>query len=147
MNFTLGDQLRCALAFYLCGLILGVVYDVFRFLRAEVMSGRAGVFILDVLFMILFALSSAVVSMAYSYGSTRYFSFFAQVCGVLTIRFTIGLISLKVLRFLFGKITAFCKKILIKSKKTLKKVLQAIRTLLYNKVKKSPPLKDTAGDA
>lgn len=146
MNFTLDDQLWCVLVFYICGLLLGVVYDVFRFLRTQIFTTRRGVFVCDVFFMIIFSLASVVLSMAYSFGRLRYFSVFAQILGLLSVRFTIGRFSVDLFGFLYKKLTGVFKKILIKSKKTLKKLLQPICNLLYNKGKKGSPVRNGVTD-
>ena len=138
MGFSLDEQMRCLFAAFVCGLILGAIYDLFRFLRCTIFSSSVSVFVLDVLYMLVFTIFTLFLSMAYSFGEIRYFSVLAEVAGILCVRFTIGRISVKCFSFLYFKITAFFKKILIKSKKSLKRVLQGIPVLLYNKVKKKP---------
>ena len=138
MGFSLDAQMLCFVAAFVCGLILGGIYDVFRFLRACVFRSKAGIFVLDVLYMLVFTVFTLFLSMAYSNGTIRYFSVFAEVIGILSLRTTIGQVSVKFFSFLYVKIIGFFKKILIKSKKSLKRVLQGIRVLLYNKVKKKP---------
>lgn len=138
MGFTLDEQMLCLWAAFVCGLFLGVIYDICRFLRITVVRSRVSVFILDVLYMLIFTVFSLFLSMAYSFGEVRYFSVLAQVCGILCVRFTVGRVSAKFFSFLYLKITTFFEKILIKSKKSIKRVLQGMRYLLYNKVKRKP---------
>ena len=44
MKFTLSDQMLCLGIGFLCGLMLGVLYDLFRFVRLVLFKGRISVF-------------------------------------------------------------------------------------------------------
>lgn len=136
MEFTLSMQMECLASAYLCGLLLGFVYDIFRFLRL-VFANRTATFVSDILFMLCFTFTSLFFSMAYSFGKARYFILFAEIAGILSVRFTYGLISLRILAPICEKTRLFFRKILIKSKKIAKKLLQPKYKMLYNKVKKS----------
>lgn len=136
MGFPLDAQMLCLFAAFVSGLILGVVYDVFRFLRFAFAHTKTSVFLLDVMYMLIFTIFTLFLSMAYSFGKVRYFTVLAEVFGILCVRLTIGRVSVKFFSYIFVKTATFCKKIQIKSKKSLKRVLQVIRVLLYNKVKK-----------
>lgn len=135
MEFTLNDQMKCLGNAYLWGVFLGVIYDVLRMSRILFKRGRVATFVCDIIFMLCFSFVSLFFSMAYSYGKPRLFSIISQVCGVLTVRFTIGLISVSIFERIYGFILKIFKKILIKSKKSLKKLLQVKHKMLYNKVK------------
>lgn len=142
MEFTLSDQMRCLVSAFLCGLLLGFVYDVFRFLRFVFSGGKTATFIFDILFMLCFSFTSLFFSMAYSFGKARYFTLFAQVLGILCVRFTYGLLSMRLLAPACAKTRLFFEKIQIKSKKLAKKLLQPKYKMLYNKVKKRDIAKD-----
>ena len=113
----------------------------------QIFNSRMSVFVCDVLYMLIFALSAAILSMAYSFGTIRYFSLFSQICGVLFVRFTIGRFTVRFFGFFLGKFVAFFKEILIKSKKSIKRVLQPTGVLLYNKVKKKQPVVTNSADS
>jgi len=135
MKFTLSDQMLCLGIGFLCGLMLGVLYDLFRFVRLVLFKGRISVFVCDVMFMVCFALVTSFFSMAYSFGKARYFSVFAELAGIFAIRFTLGRFSLPVYTYLYRKIKGVFKKIQIKSKKFGKKLLHRKGVILYNKLK------------
>ncbi len=136
MTTTLSEQMLSFVAAYLGGIILGVVYEIFRIIRHLLLNSKITTFVCDFLFMILFAFVTLFFSMAYSFGRTRLFTLFSEVCGLLSVRFTLGLVSLRLFSKFYGYITCFLKKILIKSKKITKKLLQPKDKMMYNRIKK-----------
>ncbi|MBR3971369.1 MAG: spore cortex biosynthesis protein YabQ [Ruminococcus sp.] len=132
MRFTVSEQMWCLFCSFLCGLLVGAVYDVLRVIRNLIFTGKVSVFVCDFLFVAFFSFASVFFSMAFSRGATRYFSLIGDLCGFFAFRFTFGRISLPLWRFLITKIRLILKKAQIKSQKTMKKVLQPIYKILYN---------------
>ena len=132
MLFTLNEQFLCFVWSVACGAVIGVVYDFFRILRLLVFKSKLSSFICDFLFMIIAAFISVTFSMGFTRGNTRYFIVFGEICGVLFVRLTIGRVSIYLIDYISRKILLVFKKISDKIGKFCKKVLQVIRTILYN---------------
>lgn len=137
MSFTLSQQLFCLLWSFVCGILLGAVYDFFRFVRLYIFTGKSSVFICDFLFMVIAAFVSVAFSVAFSRGNTRYFIVFGEVCGFLLVRLTVGRISIRILGLVFCKIRKICKKSIENIRKFGKRVLQLTMSVLYNISRKS----------
>lgn len=132
MSFTISEQMWCLLCSFLNGILAGFVYDVLRVVRNLIFTGKSSVFICDFIFSLYFAFSSVLFSTAFSRGNTRYYIVFGELFGFFIIRFTWGRISLPIAAFIIRKIRRMLEKTQIKSKKTIKKVLQPVYKLLYN---------------
>ena len=136
MGFTIAQQGTCLLASFLLGLCLGLLYEVFRFLRM-IFSSPHGVFFWDFLYVLIFAFSTIFLSMAYSDGSVRYFTLMGEVCGVVVVRFTVGRFTSRVFEKVL-KISGKIIKIVTEfASKIVKKLLQPMTGLLYNKTRKN----------
>ena len=100
------------------------------------LKSSIAVFICDFLFMISAALISVVFSVGFARGNTRYFIVFGEFCGFIIWRLTLGRVSVSAAEFLWNKSSIVFKKIFRKIIKSLKKVLQETRSLLYNIIRK-----------
>lgn len=136
MSFTLSEQLLCIAWSVACGALIGLIYDCFRIIRLLIFKGKVAFFICDFLFMITAAFISVIFSMGFSRGNTRYFIVIGELCGLLLVRFTLGRVSIRVIEFLNGKISAVFKKTSDKIGKISKKVLQVASGILYNIIRK-----------
>lgn len=136
MEITVSEQLWCLFCSFLSGLLIGAVYDLLRIIRSLIFTGKISLFVCDFLFAVCFAVVSVFFSMAFSRGNTRYFILMGEIVGFLLFRFTVGRITLPFAGFIIKKTKLIFKKILIKSKKITKKVLQPAYKILYNICKK-----------
>lgn len=139
MSFTLSDQLLCFGCSVLCGLGIGVFYELLRLLRAVFNRSRVVVFFCDILFMVVFALVTVLFSISYSRGVTRYFVVLGEVAGILSVVFTLGRLNVRFLVPAFQKIRQKSRKIAVNMVKPAKKLLQVITNILYNNIRKKPP--------
>lgn len=137
MSFTLSEQIFSLLWSFVCGVLLGAVYDVFRVIRLYVFTGKTSVFICDFLFMIICAFVSVAFSVAFLRGNTRYFIVFGEACGFFIVRLTIGGLSVRMFGFVFCKIRKLTEKSVVIIRKISKRVLQLAACVLYNINRKS----------
>ncbi len=142
MTFTLSDQLICFCCSVLCGLGVGFFYEFLRLLRAVNSRNRVVVFCCDVVFMLVFALVTVLFSICYSRGNTRYFVVLGELAGILTIRFTLGKLSVRFLEPALRKIRHKSRKFAVNMVKLAKKLLQVITNILYNNIRKKDPVSD-----
>ena len=89
----------------LCGLIIGVLYDVFRVMRAVWCGGRIRLFLDDVLFCVLSAVIFVVFCFNASLGVVRLFLAFGTLFGFFGYRFSLGLITVPLVK----KLKAFVR--------------------------------------
>lgn len=112
MQFFISDQVHIFLMSILCGVIMGIINEPFRFLRYMGVSNKTSVFIQDLTFMTLIAFISFFFALCYNKGELRFFILLGELIGFLVFRYTIGLITGKLfylLRFCIKKIANFCK--------------------------------------
>ena len=100
MEYTVTDQLTVFFFAIVLGLFLGVLNDVFRFLRFLGINSRVAVFIQDIVFMIICAVVSFLFAIAYNRGEVRLFAVFGELLGLLLFRYTVGLVTGKLFRFI-----------------------------------------------
>lgn len=132
MGFSVSEQMVCLLWSVVLGLVLGVLYDVFRMIRLLIFTSNVSVFICDFLFMVISGFFSVVFSMGFSRGNTRYFIILGEILGFLFYRLTIGRFTVSVVSFLSQKIGRILKITADKIRKFAKRVLQVIKRILYN---------------
>lgn len=137
MKYTLSDQLLCFGTSVLCGLFLGVFYEIIRLFRIFIKGKRIFVFICDVLFMVVSAFVTVLFSICYSKGITRYFTLFGEFIGVLFVRITLGRLSVRFFVPLLRKLMIKSRKIAVNMGKLAKKLLQVIANILYNNSRKN----------
>ncbi len=107
-------------AFFVLGVALGALYDVFRFFRF-VFSKKLMVFINDFVYCLVFALCFFTVLLAYNNGRVRMYFVFAVFAGFFAYVFTV-----------FRFTEPFQKKVSYTVVKTFKKVLHFVKTVYYN---------------
>ncbi|MBR1811896.1 MAG: spore cortex biosynthesis protein YabQ [Clostridia bacterium] len=157
-GFPLYTQLRCLFYFLGLGFLLGVVYDLLRFIRLSVSAGRPLLYICDCLYAVLFGAAVYSTCLAVSYGELHLYMLIGAVTGFSVYYFTFDsfirrmtgrivrglkrcyhvvfrVFSLPVRAVMFVcekicKILAFPVK---KIAKFFKYLLQNIKKLLYNK--------------
>lgn len=140
MTFTLSDQLLCFGCSVLCGMGLGVLYELLRFVRAFSGSGKISVLLCDLLFMIISAFVTVLFSICFSKGATRYSTALGELAGLLAVRFTLGRLCIRFLVPVSLKIKQKISKIAVNMVKLAKKLLQVITNILYNNIRKKDPV-------
>lgn len=142
MRFTLSDQLLTFACSLLCGVIFGILYELFRLIREAVRGGRAFIFFCDLVFMLICAVVSVLFSICFVRGNTRYFVVAGELAGLLAVRFTLGQISIRFFVPLFRKIYRKLRKIAVNTVKIVKKLLQVTSDILYNNIRNKEPVSD-----
>lgn len=142
MEFFLSQQLSIFLYAVVCGVIIGVINEPFRFMRYSGFNGNIDVFIQDIIFMSVSAVITFFFSLCYNRGEVRFFIIFGEIMGFLLFRYTIGLLTGKlfwlinfILKFLITTIKKVCGKILTTLTKISKGILCKIP--LFNRKSKT----------
>lgn len=162
MGFTNAEQLRELFLSGGLGFLLGAWYDVFRILRRLSHPRKVAVFFQDVVFFATAAVVVFLFSLAMTEGIVRSYVLIGAAAGFEAYRHTVGSVLLRSVcrilcwmrrgyRWVFSEISAPCarflgwlrgvmqalgeksKKVTKKSGKILKKVLQPIIKLVYNR--------------
>lgn len=136
MEYTISDQLYSFLFSIVCGLILGVLYEVLRLVRICFFNGKVALFIFDVLFMVISAFVTVLFSICYTKGFTRYSTLIGEFLAVVFVRFTLGRISVRIFEPLCLKTREKVLKIAVNMGKVIKKLLQETMNILYNNHRK-----------
>ena len=119
-------------AFFISGILFGVVYDILRFFRL-IFPGKRAVFVLDLLFFFIISPVMFLLLLSYNNGQVRAFYFTVAFFG-----FIIYILTIYRLTGVFERgIAAFIRKIIKKCLKSFKKVLQKIKKVYYNSTKLS----------
>ena len=90
MNISIANEVRIFGASVLCGILGGVVFDVFRALRIKIKSGTAVVALEDILFWLV--LSGIVFACIYRFnnGQLRWYIFLGILLGTIMYELTIS---------------------------------------------------------
>lgn len=120
-------MLDYAFQFLICGFIMGIVYDFFRFLRF-VFKNKAASFLLDFLFFAIYALVFFILLLGYNNGAVRALYFTAYFLGLLLYVFSLFRLTGR----LQSAAAAFIRKIIKKFVNCIKKLLQFLKRLYYN---------------
>ncbi len=136
LDVKLSDQTFTFLCSILSGLILGVLYSVFKCMRRLFSDRRIPTVILDVLYMLVFTVVTTLFSIGFTDGFVRYFVVAGELMGLLGFKLTLGFLIDKLFMVLF-KAFSKIKRIFQKNISVfLKKLLKARHKMLYNKVNK-----------
>ena len=96
MELDFAQQTTAFLWSIIPGIALGLIYGIIKFLRALFKIGKAGTFVLDIIFMIVFFLSVFIFSLAYIYGYIRAYVIAGFAIGFSAYRLTIGMLLSKI---------------------------------------------------
>lgn len=111
IGIALGLQVRIFLGSCVTGLILGLLYDIFKSFRYAFRSNRKYVFIQDILYFLISAFITFLFTLSVNHGDIRFYIIFGEIIGF-------GIYYL-----LFSKIFMKCSVFIIK---TVKKVYMII---------------------
>lgn len=118
-----------AFQFLVCGFLMGIIYDFFRFLRF-VFRNKAAVFLLDFFFFVLYSLLFFILLLGYNNGTVRAIYFTAYFLGLVIYILTVFRLTAR----FQSTIAGFIRKILKKIGSFIKKLLQLPKLLYYNVV-------------
>lgn len=132
MELTFAQQ---TFAFFLSivpGIAMAVVYGLLKLLRFVFSPGKAVTAVLDVLFMLTWALLIFFFSLAYLSGYIRFYVFAGSLAGFLGYRLTLGRLLFRIYRPIVVMTRRVLQKICEKLKLFAKYLLKIARQLLYN---------------
>lgn len=132
MELTFARQSAAFLWSVPLGAALGVLYGLFRLLRFALRPGKATVFVLDVLFMLAWALAAFYFSLAFLSGYIRLYVFAGSLLGFALYRLTLGWALCRVYQPIVRSMAKLSQKICKKSKIFAAYLLKTARRLLYN---------------
>lgn len=109
MNISVANEARIFGASFLCGILGGVIFDIFRALRIKVKSGTALVALEDILFWL--ALSGVVFAFMYrvNNGQPRWYIFVGIILGAIIYRLTVSRYIVAAFKKIFDLLCAFFK--------------------------------------
>lgn len=114
------------------GVLLGAGYGVFKFCRYAFLPGRAATVALDILFMLLWAMSVFFFSLGYLMGYIRFYVFLGSFLGFLLYRLTLGRLFFHIYRPVLRFLRVIFHKSSVKIKIFAKYLLKIAGNLLYN---------------
>ena len=131
MNALFLEQMYIFFIFIICGVIIGIIFDVFRILRKSFKTPDIVTYIEDVLFWIITCILFAYTIFTYNNGEIRLYIFIGALIGILIYILTISKYFIK-----------FCVKIINIIKKVIKKfvvyplkiILKILRKLVFKPI-------------
>lgn len=117
------------ITFVLLGFSFGILYDVFRFFRLVFKSVKIQ-FVIDFLYFVIISFTYFIFLLAYNNGQVRVYYFTLSFIGFLFYMLTLFRLTEHGEKF----IALNLRNLLRKVTKSLKKVLQFIRNVYYNKI-------------
>lgn len=114
-------------AFFIMGLLFGILYDFMRFFRM-LFPGKAAVFFIDFLFFVIVSNVFFILLLGYNNGQMRMLYFLMTAFGFLVYIFTIFKLTEGFQKFISSHLRRFIKNRL----KSFKKVLQFVKRVYYN---------------
>jgi spore cortex biosynthesis protein YabQ len=95
MGITLSGQSGLLIMAALLGFALGAVYDIFRIIRVFANSGRAAVFVLDIIYWLICAAATFAFLLLQNEGKLRALVIIFEVGGAALYYYTVGVIVIK----------------------------------------------------
>jgi spore cortex biosynthesis protein YabQ len=134
------------------GFVLGMVYDVFRFIRQIFSNGKIIVFITDMIFVLVCTLSSFLLFLAVNSGRIRGYLIVFEVLAATIYRFTAG----RLIFFILSKTSGFINSVFSEIFSVVKVPLKSMYTFIFkvskrleknlkkSKINSENPLKDVS---
>ena len=132
MELTFAQQSAAFALSIVMGLGLGLLYGLLKFLRFLFSPARVAVFVLDVLFMLVWALGGFLFSLAYLRGYVRLYVFAGSLLGFLAYRLTLGRLLCRIYQPVVGLLKKVSQKIFEKLKLFAAYLLKIACKILYN---------------
>ena len=131
MNALLLEQIYIFFIFIICGVIIGIIFDIFRILRKSFKTPDIITYIEDILFWIITCVLFAYTIFTYNNGEIRLYIFIGALVGILMYILTISRYFIR-----------FCVKIIEIIKKVIKKfvvyplkiILKILRKLVFKPI-------------
>ena len=131
MNALFLEQIYIFFIFIICGVIIGIIFDIFRILRKSFKTPDIITYIEDILFWIITCVLFAYTIFTYNNGEIRLYIFIGALVGILMYILTISRCFIK-----------FCVKIIEIIKKVIKKfvvyplkiILKILRKLVFKPI-------------
>ena len=118
MEKNLAEQLNIFLWSCAFGFCLGIIYDIFRFLRVLKFKSKLQIYIQDILFMCILGLCTFIFTTAFNFGQIRFYIILGEIIGIVSYRYTLGELTIRLFKFLYhicSLIFKFLESQLIKS--------------------------------
>ena len=97
MDITVSGQIIVFSWCLLCGVAIGIIFDIFRIIRRLFTTGTVAAMVEDVIYWILAALVFFLFSLGVSSGEMRYFQFVGAVVGAIIYFATVSRFLIKIL--------------------------------------------------
>ena len=127
------DRGAAFLASLAVGGLIGLIYDVFRVIRVIYTGGRIKLFMEDVVFCVMASLVFTVFMFNATMGVIRMFAAIGALFGFFAYRFSVGLLTVPVAKWLKSKLTAPLKWVLRCMRTRLDSVSDYVSALIQSK--------------
>lgn len=111
MNTTITNQIYLFSIYFICGIIIGVFFDLFRILRQSFKTSDIVTYIEDIIFGILTGIFLIFIIFIFDNGELRAFTFIALVLGAILYLLTISRYFIRI----NVNILTFLKKVIVKT--------------------------------
>lgn len=112
--FSLSDECLIFLYSTILGIALGVVFDIFRVIRAVIPHNSFFVAFEDILFMLIWTFSLVIFSVELSGGNIRFFCFVGTFLGFIIYFFSVGKIVIGFIRSISSFIRRLLKAVFVR---------------------------------
>lgn len=111
MNTTITNQIYLFSIYFICGIIIGIFFDLFRILRQSFKTSDIVTYIEDIIFGILTGIFLIFIIFIFDNGELRTFTFIALVLGAILYLLTISRYFIRI----NVNILTFLKKVIVKT--------------------------------
>lgn len=111
MNTTITNQIYLFSIYFICGIIIGIFFDLFRILRQSFKTSDIVTYIEDIIFGILTGIFLIFIIFIFDNGELRAFTFIALVLGPILYLLTISRYFIRI----NVNILTFLKKVIVKT--------------------------------
>ena len=96
MENTISSQAYSFFIYFISGMIIGIIFDIFRILRKSFKTKDFVTYIEDILFWIITGIFLIFILFKFSFGQIRFYTIFALIIGFVLYLFTISKLFIKV---------------------------------------------------
>lgn len=126
MNVLFLEQMYIFLVFIICGIIIGIIFDIFRILRKSFKTPDFVTYIEDILFWIMTCILFAYSIFTYNNGEIRLYIFIAAFIGILIYILTISKYFINFCVKVINIVKTIINKLIINPIKKIWKLLKGI---------------------
>lgn len=131
MNALFLEQIYIFFIFIICGVIIGIIFDIFRILRKSFKTPDIITYIEDILFWIITCVLFAYTIFTYNNGEIRLYIFIGALVGILMYILTISRYFIKFCVKIIEIIRRIIKKFVVYP---LKIILKILRKLVFKPI-------------